>query len=256
MMKSLPLTVMNDTRGMRACGQENMPIATDGEKVGDQVKVISVIQNEQPSCVVNQLLLDGCNDKVLILLVLLWQAQQPCERHEVGDERLGRSSPDPQDEAVLLTVAIGISHRDLRLANATQAADSLCQGPPFLCHKYLRQGSENILASRKEGIALVGNIPDGQTILLEESQLLGTLPIEGTELLPIIGSWRDLATLPPSYCLLIGSAYLLDHIFLWPATQFTLGSWLNQEGSVLVCQAGDAFPLLVEGFSRGLSQPS
>src|SRR5205085_12348532 len=69
---------------MSASGQEDMPVTPGRQKIKYQVKVIGVIENQQAARVVNQPLLNGSNDKVLILLILLRQVQESGQRHDDG----------------------------------------------------------------------------------------------------------------------------------------------------------------------------
>jgi hypothetical protein len=55
----------------------------------------------------------------LIPLVFLWQVQQRCYGHEVGNEGITSGSPDPQNVLIVLLMQIGKLDSGLRLPNPT-----------------------------------------------------------------------------------------------------------------------------------------
>ena len=69
--------------------------------------------------------LDRLDELLLLWLLLLGQLQQACQRHKVGEQRLTRLGSHPQHSVVVVPVPVGVLHRGLGLADATQTADGL-----------------------------------------------------------------------------------------------------------------------------------
>jgi hypothetical protein len=133
-----------------------------GHEVWDDLQVVGIVQDAQPVLLSGQPLLHHLDHSGLVLLVLLVEVQHACDGHIVRNEGLLRSRSDPQDGLVLLLIAIGIFHRRLRFANASQSVDGqrLGESDRLRSRQLLMHGFEQILPSGKERVATVGHHPD------------------------------------------------------------------------------------------------
>src|SRR5258708_15027238 len=102
---------------------------------------------------------DSSNDVLLVVFGLLRKGEQGCEVHKTGDDGITGSRIHPQDEVVLVSVAVRILYGGLCFADPTQAADGvcLCQGDCGGVRELVVQVGEELLAPGKEGIAAIGN---------------------------------------------------------------------------------------------------
>ena len=102
-----------------------MTCARRGKKVADDSEIVSIIENEQPVCVIFEPPFDRINSAVWLLLALFYQVQQNGNGHEIHQEILARVGLHPKHGLIFMLVAIGVFHGSLGLANTSKAADSL-----------------------------------------------------------------------------------------------------------------------------------
>ena len=99
------------------------------------------------------------NDEMLILLILFGEVQEMCNAHKICHERLKGIGLDPQDNVVVVLIAIGIFDSRLCLADATQSTDGLRQCGGLPSSQCSIEAFKHIFSTGEIGIALVGNIP-------------------------------------------------------------------------------------------------
>ena len=151
------------THRLGAGGEQGMPLCPFWEIVPDHRQIVGIVEDEQPAGVRLKPLFQGMDHHLLLPGISLGEIEQPCQSHEVRAQGFGGVGLDPQDERIAVTVAIGILHRRLRLANATQAADGWRLGESRRLSS-MQEGvylGEDRLTTGKEGVATERNIPDG-----------------------------------------------------------------------------------------------
>src|SRR6266487_5981019 len=147
-----------------ARGQQDMAAWNRREKRRQQVQLVGVVQDEQPCAVFLQPCLDCRNGDLLIARLLFGQVEQGGDDAVGGDQVFAGLGACPQNGLVVLVVAIGVLDGDLRLADAAQSADGLGrlrEGGGLTALQLSVQALKELITSQKEGVARIGNIPDG-----------------------------------------------------------------------------------------------
>src|SRR5207248_2620157 len=92
----------------------------------------------------------------------LGQGEQLGQGHIVGHQSVEGISLDPQDELVLVGIAVGVFDGNLGLANTSQATDSceLRDEDRLLCLQEGMDARKRLFAARKKRIALKWQSPE------------------------------------------------------------------------------------------------
>src|SRR6266446_7539626 len=144
-----------------ACRDQKMTANSWWQEGGEQIRMISIIQDQQPLSLPLQPVLHGLNHDSLFTCVFLWQIQQASNVCKRSVQRFYALGVSPQHGVILVVIAIGILDRKLRFANPTQTTDTArltCNGGRSLL-QLLMKLFQLLIAPRKKRIALVWEIP-------------------------------------------------------------------------------------------------
>ena len=154
-MKQLP--------ALNKAGALRLPFASRRDKDTDRLKVIGVVQDQQPAFLDIEPAQDSFDDQALLVFVTLRQIEEGRDKQIVGTEKFSRVSSNPKHSLIVLAVTIGIFDSGLRFADASQAANSLglSDGNGLLpVKKGCTKLDEDILTPGEEEVAGIRHIPD------------------------------------------------------------------------------------------------
>src|SRR5258708_40158027 len=104
-------------------GEQEMPFARRRKKVACQPKIIGIVNNEQAVPIIDKLLFDCFDDEMLVWFIFNREINKSGNADKAFDQGFKAGRIDPQNEVVLISVAISILDGNLRFADASKTGD-------------------------------------------------------------------------------------------------------------------------------------